>query len=157
MKKYAIWENDENSSSSLILTDNLQKDFIEFYQIEWDEDFSSGKRIPDISGVRRRPGAYEYVVCVFTIDPNTSKTNNILECNFFQDGWWQDEVEGFIREHWIELSRQTLESVENIDEEPIEIEDENRILKFGEVDKKPSSVKLKINNPPVTIHKWATY
>lgn len=157
MKKYAIWENDENSSSSLILTDNLQKDFIEFYQIEWDEDFSSGKRIPDISGVKRRPGAYEYVVCVFRIDPNTSKTNNILECNLFREYGWQDDIENFVREHWIELSRQTLESVENIDEESIEIEDVDRILKFAEIEKKLSPEKLKIKNLPVTIPKWKTY
>jgi hypothetical protein len=156
MKKYAIFEDDENTTSSLTFTDNLQKDFIEFYQIEWDENFIPGEREPSISNVRRRPGSYEYLVSVFSIDPETSKAKNILECNFYRDNW-QDEVEDFIREHWIELSRQMLESVENVDDDSGEKDNEDRILKFGEIDNKPTINRNRINNPIINIDKWSIY
>lgn len=156
MKKYAIYENDENNTSSLTFTDNLQKDFFEFYQIEWDENFEPGERLPSISNVRRRPGSYEYEVSVFTIDPDTSKTKNILECNFYTESW-QDEIQDFIIENWIELSRQMLESIQNSDDEIIETDEDDRILKFGELENKPTIKRNRIKNPTISIDKWSIY
>ena len=156
MKKYAIYENDENNTSLLTFTDNLQKDFFEFYQIEWDEKFVPGKRIPDISNVRRSPGSYEYVVSLFSIDPETTKTKNLLECNFYTDSW-QGYVHDFIIDRWNELSRQTLESIQNFDDETIETDDEDRILKFDEIKNKPTIKRNRIKNPTISIDKWSIY
>ena len=156
MKKYAIYENDENNTSLLTFTDNLQKDFFEFYQIEWDEKFVPGKRIPDISNVRRSPGSYEYVVSLFSIDPETTKTKNLLECNFYTDSW-QGYVHDFIIDHWNELSRPTLESIQNFDDETIETDDEDRILKFDEIKNKPTIKRNRIKNPTISIDKWSIY
>lgn len=156
MKKYAIYENDENNTSSLIFTDNLQKDFFEFYQIEWNEKFEPGERIPFISNVRRSPGSYEYVVSVFSIDPETTKTKNLIECNFYTDSW-QGEVHDFIIDHWNELSRQTLESIQNFDDETIETDEDDRILKFGEMKEKSFKKLQRTNNSTVSIDRWTTY
>lgn len=156
MKKYAIYENDENNTSSLIFTDNLQKDFFEFYQIEWNEKFEQGERIPFISNVRRSPGSYEYVVSVFSIDPETTKTKNLIECNFYTDSW-QGEVRDFIIDHWNELSRQTLESIQNFDDETIETDVDDRILKFGEMKEKSFKKLQRTNNSTVSIDRWTTY
>jgi hypothetical protein len=50
-----------------------------------------------------------------------------------------------------------LESIQNFDDEIIKTDEDDRILKFGELENKPTIKRNRIKNPTISIDKWSIY
>lgn len=110
MDNYFIVDTNEEGWTMGKVTNNLHKDFVEYYGITFDTE--SGKNRYDTPVISNVQVARANRVCViFDMSNPESKIKPILgEFNFFTENYY-DDLEDFLMENWREIELGIDESV----------------------------------------------
>jgi len=110
MYNYFIIDINEEGWTMGKVTNNLQKDFIEYYDITFDTESSKNRYgAPNISNVQ--VGKANRVCVIFDMSNPESKIKPKLgEFNFFTEDYY-DDLEDFLMENWRDIELNIDESV----------------------------------------------
>jgi len=102
LKKFFIVDVDEQGSAYGIMTNNLHKDFIEKYEITWNEDDRDHFGPPVIQEIE--VGKTNRMIYIFSMMEGPMRKDedirsNIGEFNLFTEDYYDDIID-FIQENW---------------------------------------------------------
>lgn len=108
MKRFFIVDVSEDGDAMGFATDNLHRDFIEQYEITWDEDTSSDLfSSPDIQNIE--VGKNNRIIYIFDMTKGYQHMgkgpeykSEIGEFNLFTEDFHDDLID-FIQEYWYEI------------------------------------------------------
>ncbi len=112
MFKYFIHSEDDENWVGGIMTNNLQKDFIEKYRITFDEEFEDDDLLgidPIISNVEIGNPNSDVNIYIYKIDTNTQRQQLIGQFNFFEK--CEGDVQEFITDYSREIEMNVDESL----------------------------------------------
>ena len=113
MKKYFIQEIDDENWTCGLLTNNLQKDFIDRHGVKWHEEFEEGDTLglePTISDVEVTHSNSE--VWIYELNENEKRQELIAHFNFMRENY-EEELQEFIYDNYrkIEMENESTKSI----------------------------------------------
>jgi len=108
MKKYFINRVNDEGFSTGVLTNNLTRDFIKFYDITWHEEFEEDDRLgqnPTISDLNI--GKENAEVWIYEIDPKRDIQSLLGHFNFFKN--CESDLIEFIQDNFRRLEMEEID------------------------------------------------